>query len=152
MPGASLKGTTAVSPLTTPRAVSDSFQSHEFQHWMGGQASVSTSPKLGALSLCTFWSSFGAPSHCCSRCTARLVQTYDLEQGSSEHRSRAPQDTHTHELAYSHAGAMDNCDLNAHPGKGLGRNQSLSSTENNTFPSPSRVASGGSPPSALPFL
>jgi hypothetical protein len=48
VPGASLRGTTAVSPLTTPRAVFDSFQSHEFQHWMGGQASVSTSPKLGA--------------------------------------------------------------------------------------------------------
>jgi hypothetical protein len=42
--------------------------------------------------------------------------------------------------------------MHAYPGLGLGRNPSLSSTEHNAFSSSSRVASEGSPPSALPFL
>jgi len=145
VPGASLKGTTAVSPLTTPRTVSDSFQSYEFQHGMGGQASVSTSPKLGALSLCTLWSSLCAPSRFCSRRTARMVRTYYLEHL----KAHTLMSLHT---SYSNAGAIDKHDMNAYPGLGLGRNPSLSYIEQNAFPSPSRVASGGSPPSALPFL
>ena len=49
-PGAALKGSTAVSPLTTPRQEDDSFHSNDFQDWMGAQRSQPGSPKLGAMS------------------------------------------------------------------------------------------------------
>jgi len=42
VPGAALKGTTAVSPLTTPRAMVDPFDSHDFQEWMG----VASQPQI----------------------------------------------------------------------------------------------------------
>jgi len=49
-PGAALRGSTAVSPLTTPRQEDDSFHSHDFQDWMGAQRPQPPSPRMAATS------------------------------------------------------------------------------------------------------